>query len=70
MDMLEFYTAKMDLLLRVPSSHAPEPGARVCLRGENYRVWRRTYAVDNADGAWPAQCVVCAVTLVPTRKKS
>jgi phosphotransferase system IIB component len=52
-DTVEFYTDTR-LLVRVNSSIVPLVGSMINIKKITYKVTSVTFAVDHADGVWPA----------------
>lgn len=60
-DAIEFFCADR-LVTRAESSHAPDRGDGINIRGQNYRVIGRTYTVDYADDP-NLRSVTCVLTM-------
>lgn len=64
-DRIEFYReGERGHIAVTDSSHAPDRGDKVNIKGVTYMVLGRTYTVDQSDN-WNLTSVVCVITLGP-----
>lgn len=65
-DRIEIWLQNGGCLGAIESSHAPDRGDAICLRGKTFRVVGRSYTIDYIDDPWTT-VVNCILTLEEVR---